>query len=194
MKMMVKKMRLWQLLVAVTSILPSCSADLTDHQPSGPEIAMELMASQLGTAEIGGIYYYTDINDAREKGKEESRPLLLDFNGWACVNSRKFEDQIFTDVKVREMLQKKVIYVRLYVDDKTVLPESEQRVTAEGYRIKTIGNKNSNLQKVKFGAQSQPYFALMDDEFNQIGGPATYESHGSTKKFDDWLSAGLEKY
>ena len=112
--------------------------------------------------------------------KEQGKPVLLDFTGWACVNCRKMEEQVCTDPEVSRILTEEVVLVSLYVDERTKLPEDEQRKEEYGgkeFNIRTIGNKWSYLQASKFNRNAQPFYVMVDHDGNQVGGSAGYDSN-----------------
>lgn len=104
-----------------------------------------------------------DYEEGRARAEAEGKPLLLDFTGHACVNCRQMEASVWPDKEVYRLLSQEFIIVQLYVDDKTALPEDEQFVSEfSGKRIRTIGNKWSDLQAARFNSNSQPYYVMMD--------------------------------
>jgi thiol:disulfide interchange protein DsbD len=135
--------------------------------------------------------YDTGLAAARSEGK----PMLLDFTGWACVNCRKMEEQVWSDPEVAKMLTQDVVLVSLYVDDRTALPESEHRVEEYGgkdFRVKTIGNKWSYLQASRFDRNAQPFYVMIDHDGNHIGGSAGYDPDADL--FIDFLKDGLSQF
>ena len=125
----------------------------------------------------------------------QNKPLLLDFTGWACVNCRKMEEQVWTDKRVSKILNKDVILVSLYVDDRTKLPEEEWRMEEYGgkeFHIRTIGKKWSYLQASQFDRNAQPFYVLLDHNGTQIGGSAGYDPDPDA--FLEYLNDALAKY
>lgn len=121
--------------------------------------------------------------------KEAGLPVMLDFTGWACVNCRKMEEQVWSDPHVLEMLKNDFVLISLYVDEKTVLPESEQYVSpTTGKKVKTIGNKWSDMQIREYGTNAQPYYVVLDHKENQLHEHAAYDP--DIPKFEDWLERG----
>lgn len=105
-----------------------------------------------------------------QRSIELNKPLLLYFTGYACVNCRKMEEYVLSQEPIKEQLKNNFYFVNLFVDDKSALPENEWiKSTATNKIIKTIGNKNSELQMVKFRANSQPFFIIIDKNDNEIG-------------------------
>ena len=46
---------------------------------------------------------------------------MLDFTGWACVNCRKMEEQVWSQSKIYKILKEEYIIISLYVDDRKEL-------------------------------------------------------------------------
>ena len=125
--------------------------------------------------------------------KEVGKPLLVDFTGKACVNCRKMEDYVWSDPKVMEVMKSDIVVVSLYVDYKKELPESEQYVSKEtGKKIRTVGNKWSEMQSVQYKTNTQPYYVLLNPSNEEkLTTPYTYDS--DIEKFYTWLTKGIEK-
>ena len=97
--------------------------------------------------------FINDYAGAVQLSKQTNKPILIDFTGWACVNCRKMEEQVWTQPEVTEAIKRNYILVSLYVDDRKKLPATEQ-FTYEGKFIKTVGEKWALFQAVNFGAAS----------------------------------------
>jgi thiol:disulfide interchange protein DsbD len=97
---------------------------------------------------------------------------------------------------VRQRLAEDVVLVSLYVDERTPLAESEQRVSeTTGKKIKTIGQKWGDLQAQYFNANAQPYYVLMDPAVEAptaLNGHTAYDPDPSV--FMNWLDAGLKVF
>jgi len=138
---------------------------------------------------------FDDYDEGLAAARSEGKPMLLDFTGWACVNCRKMEEQVWSDPEVAKMLTQDVVLVSLYVDDRTALPESEHRVEEYGgkdFRVKTIGNKWSYLQASRFDRNAQPFYVMIDHDGNHIGGSAGYDPDADL--FIDFLKDGLSEF
>ncbi|HWB64138.1 MAG TPA: cytochrome c biogenesis protein CcdA [Chitinophagales bacterium] len=135
-----------------------------------------------------------DYDAALALAKAEHKPLMIDFTGWACVNCRKMEENVWPDIDVRKRLLDDFVVVSLYVDDKEALPESEQYVStfSEGKRIKTIGNKYSEMQAKYFGANTQPFYVLVTPDERLLTHPAGYTP--DVKEYVKFLDCGLNTY
>lgn len=136
---------------------------------------------------------FHDYNLALAYAKEVKKPLMVDFTGWSCVNCRKMEDNVWVDPRVLERLNKDYILVSLYVDDKTSLPEAEKHISkTTGNKIKTIGNKWSDMQTERFGTNSQPYYVLLDANEQMLNKPTGYDP--DIEKFIAFLDEGKKVY
>ena len=139
--------------------------------------------------------HFTDYDEAMAAAIESGKPLLLDFTGWACVNCRKMEEQVWPDERVAKILNEDLILVSLYVDDRTKLPKSQWRMEEYGgkeFHIRNIGKKWSYLQASQFNRNAQPYYVLVDHEGRQIGGSAGYDPNPEV--FLDYLNDALTKF
>lgn len=153
-----------------------------------------------GSGDSGGHGGHVEARfDEYEEGlaaaQAEGKPMLLDFTGWACVNCRKMEEQVWSDAEVAAKLTEDVVLVSLYVDDRTALPEDEHRVEQYGgkdFRIKTIGNKWSYLQASRFNRNAQPFYVMIDHDGNHIGGSAGYDP--DAELFLEFLDEGLAEF
>jgi len=141
---------------------------------------------------------FHDYDKGVAYAKKVGKPVFLDFTGHACVNCRKMEEQVWGEPGVIEILKDKVVIISLYVDEKTKLPEKEQKmitdIRGKEVKLKTVGQKWSDFQAKKYGANTQPYYRMLSSNGKDIQiGSADYEHHGSAKKFKAWLKKGLKK-
>jgi thiol:disulfide interchange protein DsbD len=134
---------------------------------------------------------FTDYESGMRYAEEKGLPIVVDFTGFGCVNCRKMEASVWTDARVKSRLDNDFVLISLFVDDKTALKEPFE-VTENGKtrRIETIGDKWSYLQRVKFGANAQPFYVILDEK----GLPMTkaYSFDESPDNFLKWLSSGIE--
>lgn len=139
---------------------------------------------------------FHNYEEALTYSKKVGKPLMLDFTGWACVNCRKMESQVWTDSEVDKRLRNDVVLVSLYVDDKTELPVNEQTVKKLGDRdfsIKTIGNKWSYLQANIYKTNTQPQYVLIDGNEKMLTS-ITAHYDPDIKKYLDWLDEGINEF
>ena len=138
---------------------------------------------------------FDDYDEGLAAARAEGKPMLLDFTGWACVNCRKMEEQVWSNPEVADKLMNDVVLVSLYVDDRKPLPDSEHRIEQYGgkdFRIRTVGNKWSYLQASQFNRNAQPFYVMIDHDGNHIGGSAGYDPDASL--FVDFLEEGLNEF
>jgi thiol:disulfide interchange protein DsbD len=137
-----------------------------------------------------------DYELALAKAKQEGKPLLIDFTGWACVNCRKMEENVWTQSEVKELIEKNFVLVSLYVDDRKRLPKNEQFVYTTGdsskKAIETVGDKYSTLQSENFKNASQPLYVILDGNEKLMNLPVGYTPN--EKDYAEWLSCGLDAY
>ena len=118
---------------------------------------------------------------------------MIDFTGYACVNCRKMEINVWSDEKVLDVLKNKVVLISLYVDDKRELPESERTISkTTGKEIVTYGNKWTDFIISKYKTNTQPYYVLTDLNENNLNEPISY-----TPNIDEylaWLNDGISKF
>ena len=118
---------------------------------------------------------------------------MIDFTGHSCVNCRKMEASVWADPEVMQMLRDSFVLISLYVDDKTVLPTSQQYVSSfSGKKVKTLGNKWSDYQASVFGINSQPYYVLMTGKKKQLTTPSAYDP--DIERYRIFLRSGLRAF
>jgi thiol:disulfide interchange protein DsbD len=139
---------------------------------------------------------HNDYAGALQLAKEQNKPVLIDFTGWACVNCRRMEEKAWPDYEVDSLMRKEFIVVSLYVDEKRKLPLKEQRVEklANGTEksIVTVGDKWATFQAVNFEAASQPQYAIISPEQTALTKTKFYTPN--PREFADWLKCGIEAF
>jgi cytochrome c biogenesis protein CcdA/thioredoxin-related protein len=144
-----------------------------------------------------GIMVFHDYEVGLEHARKVDKPILLDFTGWACVNCRKMEEQVWSDSEVKQILSDDVVLISLYVDERTKLPASEQYETTIAGKVKkvrTVGDKWTVMQVQRYKINSQPYYLVLDHDENPLIEAANYQDHGSVDVFKDWLERGLSAF
>jgi thiol:disulfide interchange protein len=115
---------------------------------------------------------FHDFDEGMAYAKSQSKPVMIDFTGWSCVNCRKMEDNVWSDPKVLKRLSEQYVLISLYVDDKETLAEEKQIISpTTGKKIKTTGNKWSDFQSSKYDTNTQPYYVLIDNNENLLAKP-----------------------
>ena len=136
---------------------------------------------------------FDDFDAGMEYAKRNGKPVMLDFTGYGCVNCRKMELAVWTDSKVSNLIQNDYVLITLYVDNKTPLPENIKVMENGKERtLRTLGDKWSYLQRVKFGANAQPFYVLIDNEGNPLNKSYSYDE--DINKYVDFLETGLNNY
>ena len=143
-----------------------------------------------------GIVAFEDYDKGLAYAAKTGKPLLVDFTGYACVNCRKMEDNVWSDAKILSILKNDVVLVSLYVDYKKDLPESEQYISkTTGKDIKTIGNKWSDLQITKYKTNSQPYYAFVNsDGTENAAAPEPVGYTPDKEEYLTWLEQNIALY
>lgn len=157
---------------------PSTEHHVDDGQHLGPQ----------------GIMVFHDYATGLEHAKKVGKPILLDFTGWACVNCRKMEEQVWSDSEVKRMLTEEVVLVSLYVDERTKLPEEDQYETSiagKKKKVRTIGDQWMVLQAERYKTNSQPYYVMIDHQESQLGVAANYQDYGKVDLFKNWLEESI---
>ncbi len=136
---------------------------------------------------------FHDYDEGMAYAKVQGKPVLIDFTGWACVNCRKMEDKVWSDPKVLKRLAEDYVLISLYVDDKTELaPEKQYVSSVTGKKIKTTGNKWSELEANVYQTNSQPYYVLIDNKERPLAEPKGFTPDIPT--YLAFLDEGLCRY
>lgn len=136
---------------------------------------------------------FDDYEAGMEYAKKNNKPVMIDFSGFGCVNCRKMEASVWTDPRVKYILENDYVLITLMVDDKEKLPEViEVEENGKMTKLKTIGDKWSYLQRHKFGTNSQPYYVLLDNAGNPIGPSYAYDEN--VDKYLKFLKTGIDNY
>jgi thiol:disulfide interchange protein DsbD len=137
-----------------------------------------------------------DYFKALDLAKKENKPLLIDFTGYGCENCRKMEEFVWSQPDILPILQKEVVLASLYVDDKEELPENEQVSIDLGggqkQKIKTIGDRWSQFQKVNFHEYTQPHYVLVTPDGKLINSPVG--GYMDKEKFKNFLECAVNYY
>lgn len=143
-----------------------------------------------------GLNAYTDFEEGVKAAKKQNKPIMIDFTGWACVNCRKMEEQVWSYPEITKILNDQYVLISLYVDDRKLLGETDQfkflKPDQSVKNIKTIGDKWATFQTVNFKNNSQPYYVLLDSEMNLLNRTTAYTP--SANEYLKWLKEGLKNY
>ncbi len=143
-----------------------------------------------------GITVFDDYDKGLAYAKSVNKPILLDFTGFACVNCRKMENNVWSDEKIKSILKNDVVLISLYVDDKRDLPKSEQFVSkSTGSSIVTVGDKWTDFMISKYKTNTQPLYVLTDLEGNSLNTNTPTTSYDpDVNLYENWLKYGIANF
>ncbi len=139
---------------------------------------------------------FKDFDEGMAYAKSVNKPVLLDFTGWACVNCRKMEENVWSENNIYNTLKDDYVLISLYVDDnENPLPPEEQfdfvKPNGKIKRIRTYGEKWATLQSVNFKNASQPYYVQLSPNMEVLNSPQQYTDKLS---YYNWLKDGLKNF
>lgn len=180
----------------VPGLTPSRYANLTLLSGFPPPLSYSVYGKKNVHGKGVEPHVINDFEKALQLSAEQNKPILIDFTGWACVNCRKMEEQVWTKPEISSLLTEKFILVSLYVDDRKKLPPSERfTYTFPGGKekdIETIGDKWATFQSENFGQSTQPLYVILNHEGKLMTHPVGYTP--DVKEYEDWLNCGLKAY
>lgn len=136
---------------------------------------------------------FDDYETGMEYARKNNKPVMIDFSGYGCVNCRKMEASVWSDPRVKQILENDYVLITLMVDDRKKLPEViEVKENGKTSKLKTIGDKWSYLQRHKFGTNSQPYYVLLNHEGLPVGPSYAYDE--DVDKYLNFLNTGLNNF
>ncbi|WP_281299122.1 protein-disulfide reductase DsbD family protein [Flavobacterium limnophilum] len=140
------------------------------------------------------IVAFTDYDLGMAYAKKVNKPVMLDFTGYACVNCRKMEQQVWPKEQILAILKNDVVLISLYVDDKRALPEGAEIASKlrPGKKLKYVGQKWSEFQTLKYKANAQPFYVLTDHEGENLIDPVGYTP--DVEEYHNWLQTGVAKF
>lgn len=142
-----------------------------------------------------GLTCFKDFDQGLTYAKENNKPILLDFTGWACVNCRKMEENVWSEPEIFSLLNQEYVLISLYVDDRKALDEADQfnfkLANGRVKSIKTIGDKWATFQTINFKTASQPYYIQMSSDYELLSSPQKYTN---AVTYYQWLQDGLKNF
>ncbi len=140
-----------------------------------------------------GLTGYFDYDQALRASKELKKPVFVDFTGHGCTNCREMEARVWSDPRVLQRLRENFVLVALFVDNKVIeMPKEDWYTNKEGNIVKLLGKKNTEIQREKFGTNSQPYYVILDETGKLLVSPRAYNL--DIEEFIKFLDAGAEAY
>lgn len=140
------------------------------------------------------ILAFNDYDKGLAYAKKVNKPVMLDFTGWACVNCRKMEQNVWAKSNILPILKNDIVLISLYVDDKRKLAEDEivDSQLKPGKKLKYIGQKWSELQAVKYKTNTQPFYVLMRHDEENLLDPVGYTP--DVDEYYNWLTEGISNF
>lgn len=142
-----------------------------------------------------GLNCYKDFDEGLAAAIKENKPILLDFTGWACVNCRKVEENVWSEPDIYQILKDDYILISLYVDDRKELPKDKQftflKDNGKTKDIETVGDKWATFQAINFQTASQPYYVQMTTDLEILHRAEQYTDRDT---YYEWLKQGYQKY
>lgn len=140
-----------------------------------------------------GLSGYFDYEQALACARQQNKPLFIDFTGHGCTNCREMEAVVWSNPEVLRKLREKFVVVALYVDDKTLLPESEWYTSQHDGKVKkTIGKQNADLQITHLDNNAQPFYVLLGKDERVLAWPYGYNRDAG--QFVKFLETGERKF
>ncbi len=185
---------------AISSFLPSPVTqefDLTRIalQPTGETDPHTIYVGESVQEGPHGLMAFTDYDEGMAAARKAGKPVFLDFTGLGCANCRKMEANVWSDQRVMDRLRNNFVKISLFVDDRTRLPEEEQFVSdvlGRERRIRTVGQKWSVFQAERYGANTQPYYIILDHQENMLA-PA-YGYNSNIERYIEFLDTGSSNF
>jgi thiol:disulfide interchange protein DsbD len=141
------------------------------------------------------IVVFDDYDKGLAYAKTVNKPIMLDFTGFACVNCRKMENNVWADKRILSILKNDVVLISLYVDDKRDLPKDDQFVSkSTGEEIITIGDKWTDFMISKYKTNTQPLYVLTDLNGNSLNKTTPTISYTSIEEYESWLKTGISMF
>lgn len=141
------------------------------------------------------IVVFDDYEKGLAYAKTVNKPIMLDFTGYACVNCRKMENNVWSDPRILSILKNDVVLISLYVDDKRELPKGEQHISkTTGSEIETVGDKWADFMISKYKTNTQPLYVLTDLEGNSLNETTPTISYVGVDEYETWLKSGISAF
>jgi thiol:disulfide interchange protein len=141
------------------------------------------------------IVVFDDYEKGLAYAKTVNKPIMLDFTGFACVNCRKMENNVWSDSRILSILKNDVVLISLYVDDKRELPKNEQHISkTTGSEIETVGDKWADFMISKYKTNTQPLYVLTDLKGNNLNETTPTISYVGVDEYESWLKSGISAF
>ena len=136
---------------------------------------------------------FDDYDAGMAYARQVGKPVMIDFSGYGCVNCRKMEASVWIDPNVKHMLEEDYVLITLMVDEKAPLKEPiEIMENGEKVKLRTVGDKWSYFQRMKFGANAQPFYVLLDHQGKPLA--PSYAFNEAVSAYLNFLKSGLSEF
>jgi hypothetical protein len=137
---------------------------------------------------------FHDYEEGMAFAKTQNKPVIIDFTGYNCANCRKMEDYVWSDPSNLKLLSDDYVLISLYVDDKQTLADDKQYISKfSGKKIKTIGNKWSDMQASRYNSNTQPMYILINQKEEQLA-KAWSGYNADISKYKKFLEEGICRF
>jgi len=140
-----------------------------------------------------GFTPFFDLEEGLAYAKKVNKPVMIDFTGWACVNCRRMEDNIWIDPEVGRLI-KEYVLIQLYVDERKIKMPKDKIHYSEILRRNTddLGYWNGDFQATRYNTNSQPFYVLAGHDLNPLVKPqgAIFDA----KAYAAYLQSGLTAF
>ena len=129
----------------------------------------QMMENNPGMEEwVSGLPAYKDLETGLAKASESSKPALLLFTGYGCVNSRIMESEILLDPEVLNYINTNFVFIVLVVDERSKIEEKDIYYSETlGRNVKYSGDRLLEIEMRDFKADTQPLFIILDSQKNE---------------------------
>ena len=142
-----------------------------------------------------GLVVFDDYESGLNYAKTVNKPIMLDFTGYACVNCRKMENNVWTDERILSILKNEVVLISLHVDDKRILPKNEQFISKKtGSEIETIGDKWTDFMISEYKTNTQPLYVITDLAGKNLNQKTPTISYVGVAEYEIWLKNGISNF
>ena len=136
---------------------------------------------------------FDDYDAGMAYARQVGKPVMIDFSGYGCVNCRKMEASVWIDPNVKHMLEEDYVLITLMVDEKAPLKEPiEIMENGEKVKLRTVGDKWSYFQRMKFGANAHPFYVLLDHQGKPLA--PSYAFNEDVSAYLNFLKSGLSEF
>ena len=141
----------------------------------------------------GKLKGYFDFNEGYDCSKQKNIPLLLCFSTYLSVDAMEMFATVLLDPEITNTINENYVFAFLIKDSKVYLPLKHQVISSiNGDTIKTLGNKNTYNQMLRFNEDIQPAFYVINSEAELLAGPYYYNL--SIPSFKEFLTNGIEQF